>query len=453
MNADKIIQKPGERSPLLPRSLAPLHTIILLAILVLAFALRVWNIANLRMWGDEGFSVFSAHRDLYAITFEGKDVDPHPPLYYYLLHFWLPLAGSSEFSIRFLSILFGTATVALMYALGKRLCDARVGLLASALIAIAPFAIHYSQEVRMYALVIFLGALATWFFARMIEKETRARWLGFWLAMFLAQYTLYQTAFLFVAQGLTLLPLLKNSFTFVARWLAASISIVILFLPWLALHSASAYTDVKGVAGDTVPMDVGTFLARGFAGLILDPPLPLANALPLAAMFFGLIVIGLAIARGAREAKFSDALLIWFVVIPLLAMYQLYILLPLYRGRLFALALVPLLILIARAFDVIARRVRWWSAPIAIALIAAMLFGLNHYYFRYQRYSAVVDDYIPAIRALEKIAQPGDIVLFHAYWQEGYFLSHYAGARLTYGGLEKQSDWYGPAPNPLERDS
>jgi hypothetical protein len=51
-----------------------------------------------------------------------------------------------------------------------------------------------------------------------------------------------------------------------------------------------------------------------------------------------------------------------------------------------------------------------------------------------------VDDYIPAIRALEKIAQPGDIVLFHAYWQEGYFLSHYAGARLTYGGLEKQSD-------------
>ncbi|MBI5650470.1 MAG: glycosyltransferase family 39 protein [Chloroflexi bacterium] len=286
---------------------------MLLAILLLAFALRVWNIADLRMWGDEGFSVFSAHRDLYAITFEGKDVDPHPPLYYYLLHFWLPLTGPSEFSVRFLSIFFGTATVALMFALGKRLFDARAGVLASALIALAPFAIHYSQEVRMYALVIFLGALATWFFARVIEKETRARWLGFWVAMLLAQYTLYQTAFLFVAQGLTLLPLLKNRFAFVARWLVASISIVILFLPWLALHSASAYTDVKGVAGDTIPMNVGIFLARGFAGLILDPPLPLTNALPLSALFFGLIVIGLAIAFATREAKFSDAMLVWFV--------------------------------------------------------------------------------------------------------------------------------------------
>ncbi|MBI5650469.1 MAG: hypothetical protein HZC40_08505 [Chloroflexi bacterium] len=36
--------------------------------------------------------------------------------------------------------------------------------------------------------------------------------------------------------------------------------------------------------------------------------------------------------------------------------------------------------------------------------------------------------------------QTGDVVLFHAYWQEGYFLSHYAGARLTYGGLEKPGD-------------
>ncbi|MBI5304063.1 MAG: glycosyltransferase family 39 protein [Chloroflexi bacterium] len=430
---------------------------LLLAILLLAFALRVWNAGSLLMWGDEGFSVYSANHSLYTITFEGKDVDPHPPLYYYLLHFWLPLGGYSEFSVRFFSVFFGTATVALAFALGKRLFDARVGLLASALMAIAPFAIHYSQEVRMYALVIFLAALALWFFVRLVRVHTSnfqpptsnfQLWLGFWVAMFLTQYSLYQSAFLFVAQGLTLLPLLKSHFWFVARWLAASVSIVVLFLPWLALHSSSAFEDVKGVAGDTRPMDIATFLGRGFAGLLLDPTTPLASSQLPAALFALVIAVGLGIAIFTRTAKLADGMLAWSVAIPMLAMYPLYILLPLYRGRLFALALVPLMLLVARAFGLLAQRTRWLSVPVALAMLAAMAFGLNQYYFRYNRYSAVVDDYIPAIRAIEKIAQPGDVVLFHAYWQEGYFLSHHTGAPLTYGSLEKQTDLQNAVAQP-----
>ncbi len=419
------------------------YIFLLLAILLLAFTLRVWNTGSLLMWGDEGFSVYSSNHSLYAITFEGKDVDPHPPLYYYLLHVWLPVGGYAEFAVRFLSVFFGTATVALVFALGKKLFDARVGLLASALLSIAPFAIHYSQEVRMYALVIFLGALATWFFTHLVTRPSHLApryWLGFWVAMFLAQYSLYQSAFLFVAQGLTLLPLLKSRFWFIARWLAASVSIVILFLPWLALHSESAFVDVKGVAGDTRPMDAGTFFLRGFAGLLFDPTTPLAQTQWFAALFALVIVIGIGIAIFTRTAKLADAMLAWFVAIPMLAMYPLYVILPLYRGRLFALALVPLILLIARAFALLAHRTRWLSAPIVMAMLATMAFGWNHYTFNYKRYSPVVDDYIPAIRAIEKIAQPGDVVLFHAYWQEGYFLSHHLGVPLTYGNVEKQTD-------------
>ncbi|HEX7586752.1 MAG TPA: glycosyltransferase family 39 protein, partial [Anaerolineae bacterium] len=145
--------------------------VALLALVLLAFALRMVQIGQLRMWGDEGFSVYSANRDLVAISFESKDVDPHPPLYYYLLHFYLPIAGFSEFSIRFLSVFFGTATVALIYAIGKRMFDLRVGLLATAIAALAPFGVQYSQEVRMYALVMFLGAIALWFFLQIANSE------------------------------------------------------------------------------------------------------------------------------------------------------------------------------------------------------------------------------------------------------------------------------------------
>jgi mannosyltransferase len=71
-------------------------SVLLLAILLSAFAIRMYHAASLGMWGDEGFSVYSANHDLATITFEGKQLDPHPPLYYYLLHFWLLICGYSE---------------------------------------------------------------------------------------------------------------------------------------------------------------------------------------------------------------------------------------------------------------------------------------------------------------------------------------------------------------------
>ena len=424
----------------------------LVAILLVAFALRMVQIGQLRMWGDEGFSVYSANRDLISISFESKDVDPHPPLYYYLFHFYLLLAGFSELSIRFFSVFFGTATVALIFALGKKMFDARVGILSAALAAIAPFGVQYSQEVRMYALVMFLGAVALWFFLRLIThppspsllgkgSEGLGRlWLGFFVSMFFAQYSLYQTAFIFVAQGIFLLPFIRRRFAFVARWLAVSVGVVILFLPWLLTHSTSAIADVQDVAGDTVPMNLPEFVARGFAAIAVGPTIPLSDALALAALFAAMIVLGLGLALATHTAKVSDWLLVAFVVVPMVSLYPIYFIAPLYRGRLFAVAFVPLVLLLARGAMLIVSRARLAAIPLALLAVGASAYSLNSYYFAYNRYSAAVEDYIPAIQMIEQRAQPGDSVLFLAYWQEGYFLSHYHGAPLTYGSLDQQAD-------------
>ncbi|MDE3089991.1 MAG: glycosyltransferase family 39 protein, partial [Chloroflexota bacterium] len=427
--------------------------VLLLAIMLLAFALRMFHASTTRMWGDEGFSVYSANRDLYAITFEGKDVDPHPPLYYYLFHFYLPLAGYSELAIRFFSVFFGTATVALIFAIGRKMFDARVGVVAAAIAAIAPFGVQYSQEVRMYALVMFLGAVALWFFLQIADSEWQMAnriaishqpsailWLGFFISMLLTQYSLYQSAFIFIAQGIFLLPFLKRRFSFFLRWLAVSGGIVILFLPWLFTHSGSAFADVKDVAGNTVPMNLLAFLARGFAAISVGPTIPLNNAMTLAALFAALIGVGLVFALATRAASQNDWLLVAFVVVPMVSLYPIYFLAPLYRGRLFAVAFVPLVLLFARGAGLIVSRVRIAAIPIALLVLGASAYSLNSYYFQYNRYSAPVEDYIPAIQMIEQSAQPGDVVLFHAYWQQGYFLSHYHGAPLTYGSIEKQSD-------------
>ena len=436
----------------------------LFVIIFIAFALRMVQIEQLRMWGDEGFSVYSANRDLVSISFASKDVDPHPPLYYYLLHFYLPVFGFSELAIRFFSVFFGTATVALIFAIAKKMFNARVGILAAALAAMAPFGVQYSQEVRMYALVMFLGAVTLWFFVRIADREfgiANSRhqvteksalgnllWLAFFLSMLLTQYSLYQSAFLFVAQGIFLLPFLKRYFGFVARWLAVSLTIVVLFLPWLLTHSGSAIADVQGVAGDTVPMSPPEFLARGFAAIAVGPTIPLNDALNLAALVAVVIIIGLILALVTRTAKVSDWLLVAFVIVPMASLYPIYYVAPLYRGRLFAVSFVPLIILLARAGSQIISRARPFGQlkaslaafPLALLVLGTSAYSLHSYYFIYNRYSPAVEDYIPAINMIAQRAQPGDVVLFHAYWQEGYFLSHYHGAPLEYKMLDNEND-------------
>jgi 4-amino-4-deoxy-L-arabinose transferase-like glycosyltransferase len=455
MNTDQTspLTLPGSKSFRDPNHHWPISNLhfLCLFILLFAFALRMYHASTTLMWGDEGFSVYSVSRDLYAITFEGKDVDPHPPLFYYLLHFWIPLTGASELAIRFFSINFGTATVAMAWTLGRRLYSSQVGVVAAGLVALAPFAVQYSQEVRMYSLVMFLGALTTYLFLQWADHASspansppakRSKWFGisFFFSMLLAQYSLYQSAFLLVAQGVYVLPFLKTKFGFIAKWLVSSLAIVVLFLPWLVLHSSSGLADVKDVAGDTKPFGVMEFLTRGFSAIAIGPTIPLARAYTISEILFALVVLGLGFAISLRIASRNDWLLACFVAVPMLSLYPIYFLAPLYRGRLFALAMVPLLILLARAVTIIKSRQNWAAIPIGLFILGSYSYSLGSYFFSYNRYNASVDDYIPAIHSIEQRAQNGDVILFHAYWQTGYFLVHYRGLPVEYRLLDNQLD-------------
>ena len=55
--------------------------------------------------------------------------------------------------MRALPVRFGVAAIALAYRVGARLYARRVGVLAAALLAFAPFQVRYSREARMYALL------------------------------------------------------------------------------------------------------------------------------------------------------------------------------------------------------------------------------------------------------------------------------------------------------------
>ena len=61
--------------------------------------------ANQSFWLDEGVSISFARLPLGSL-FTSIANDFHPPLYYLLLHFWLPIAGRAEWLIRLPNIIF-----------------------------------------------------------------------------------------------------------------------------------------------------------------------------------------------------------------------------------------------------------------------------------------------------------------------------------------------------------
>ena len=68
---------------------------LLLLIILAAFALRVYRLDLQDIWWDEARNIDVAGRALTQIA-TARELDIHPPVYFYLLHGWLTAAGPSR---------------------------------------------------------------------------------------------------------------------------------------------------------------------------------------------------------------------------------------------------------------------------------------------------------------------------------------------------------------------
>ena len=90
---------------------------LVIFILLCGFALRLYRLDFQDIWWDEGRNIDVASRSP-AVIATAKEMDIHPPLYFYTLHLWMLGAGRSEFAVRFLSVFFSLLTIPLFYRVG-----------------------------------------------------------------------------------------------------------------------------------------------------------------------------------------------------------------------------------------------------------------------------------------------------------------------------------------------
>lgn len=313
-------------SNLAERSRAYRARLLLVVIVLLAFALRLVSLEGREIWYDEAFAVLYAEKGIGAIIYgtlaqiEGAAADIHPLLYYTLLHGWMGL-GKTPFVVRFPSVCFGLVTICLVYRLGRELFNPEAGLLAAALSAVSPFHIWYSQEARMYSLLCLNSLLSIYFFVRVWRRRERIDWIGFGIFAALSLYT-HNLSFL-VLLTLDLFVIVRREWRLIRPLLAAHLLAGILFLPWLVLVPGQL---AKVHQAYWIPKPGLSELVRTLMVFTFNLPIP-DWLLPFS-LFFSLLVLCLTLYRTFRPtamlreaASWPTYLTIGLVFIPVIAMF------------------------------------------------------------------------------------------------------------------------------------
>jgi hypothetical protein len=223
----------------------PTPLAVAVAVVVVAgVVLRFWTRSQL--WLDEALTVDIARLPLHRIPGALRH-DGAPPLYYFLLHLWMRVFGTSNLAVRALGGVCSVASLPLMWLAGRRLAAsaatdrAVTALVAVVLLASSPFAIRYATEARMYSFVVLLTLVGYLALARVLSPASGSPRpvdvVGFALVCGLLALTHYWALYLLALVAVVLAwEAWRGEPDRRQRYRVALVALVVgmvLFVPWL----------------------------------------------------------------------------------------------------------------------------------------------------------------------------------------------------------------------------
>jgi len=401
LNAGTDDRTSGRSIPHAQKASSPFELSLLALITGLAAVLRFHSLAAKPFWFDEGVSVAIARLDWYNFARILWRREANMSLYYFLLHFWLYFGGS-EFFIRALSVLVAIASVPVIYLLGRRLFDSRVGLMAAALMAVNAYHVQYSQDARSYSLMVLHCLLSSLYFLKFLDETSSRNRTAYVLSSAMAVYAQFFSALLLIAQWLSLKMLDREQIRPQTRrdwrWIALLVSPVAVFI---ATTGTGPLRWVQRPGLKDLWIFALHLTGNGGPWLLLASVAAcLAALLP-----FRLSRRELRVPWETWRFRF---LLSW-LLFPILLTLGLSVIKPLFVPRYFIFCLPALFLLMACG---IARlRPAALQAPALLFLLILSFRGTAGYYK--QDLDIQRDDWRAATQYLLSHSQPGDALLFH----------------------------------------
>lgn len=162
----------------------------LIIIVIIGFCLRAYDLNLLNMDSDESTSLDAIRGIIKTGTPQAVSGIwyTRSPAFHYMTALWLLIVGDTVANARFLSVLWGTATLVMVFILSRKLTGSLwIALLITLILAIDPWSIIYSKFLRFYQIVQFLCCLSFWLFIKgFIEKKGRWYQYGFVIAITMA---------------------------------------------------------------------------------------------------------------------------------------------------------------------------------------------------------------------------------------------------------------------------
>lgn len=338
-----------------------LHQRWLLLFLILgAFAWRVTGLTAQSLWRDEVDAIYFALRALPDTLAMFGAMAQNGVLYFLSLRGWFQWAGTSEFALRYISVMAGTLTIPLTWQVARRLLGANgnqsgfwttqtiTPLLTVLFLAVNPYQLWYSQEGKMYTLMIALTLVAHWCWLTGIAGGQRRIWLIYLGTVSLCLYIHLLSILLIPLHLLWYLIAWPQSRW---HWRGYSFALAGLTLPYLPLvwWQWAMLTSTQKVTGFTfTPLSemVYTLLTNHSYGLL--PPPPLYRLLPI--FFIGAVGLLLGVDVIAKQGAIAPLdtppdlpsdlsswrrylLLISWLFVPIVTIYLLSLRQPVYTDR------------------------------------------------------------------------------------------------------------------------
>jgi len=411
-----------KRSKEIARDLFVSGRFFLPEVLILALMLRLYNLCRFPLWFDEAAAAMEP-RGIFSLPgiwqfldagFSSNRADYLMFYCHGFVHYWKALAGDCVFGLRISSVFWGVAGVFMAYKLAGYLSGKPAARAAALLLAIAPFHIYFSQELRQYSAILFLSLSAFYFLFRILDGAAVRNWV-YWAALNTVNiYFHYMMFFLLAAQVLLLFAYRRRLKISPLAMIACAGSLILLFPALLTVFQKTSYILTHDIRPDIsdYPIWAGSvdprtllYTLRDFSiGYTLD-----AYSLPaLTAVVFmsGLFIAGIVCLK-YEKGFYGTAAAVLFIF-PLLALFLVSLMLkPCYVDR----YLFPLggLFCICAGIGIHAAGKRYGALLLAAAFIFSAV-GLVSYYrddmpadnrqhVGYMRKNTAINAVVPAITA------------------------------------------------------
>lgn len=365
----------------------------------------IWTYLSQSYWRDEVFRVFMAKESLFRII-QLAPYDGQPPLYYFLLHFWLKIFGDSEIATRSLSLIFFELLIFLGFKFGERLFPkTRFGFLVSLFLLVNPLLIFYAFEARMYMLFIFL---VTWSYYCLWTKKWKlwifSSLLGLYTHNFMVFVLVSQLVYLFANKQLT-----KKIWQYL-------LFIFLLYLPWIPILEQQ----IRLIESDfwTAPLNFKS-VVLGLSGVLTGYEGDPASLIPFFIKLSLFLLIFVILAKAVHK-KAWWFLILWLVLPAIFVFLLSYFGRSLFLSRYLSFLSVPLVLLLALSVH---QKNIWWKTASFLVLVGLFLY-LNQLLFPYR----MKNDIHMVASDIATVAKPKDMILTHSlnFFEMEYYFAKFA---------------------------